>query len=149
MKNTILTTLLAIALVAAPQGARAQQADDGGVSRFLFDYLGNTLTVEVLSPEAGEIHFMRGETGQIRVAANPQGGGFADAALVDGEGQLRLTAVGADRARYLVVVPEHTYVRIKLPGVEVAQTLGGQEPTGVFRWGAAEKAAPSEGARRR
>lgn len=120
-----------VAFLAANAPASAQEVS---TSLHQFNYYGNDLLVEVLSPSAGELHVIRGEAGLIRVRS-AAAGGFTAAGLQDNGRHLSLTAVGGERGLYLVVVPDNAYLRVALPGIVTTQTVGANESTAIFRWG--------------
>jgi hypothetical protein len=118
---------LITAALFVPQMAQAQ------VARRLFTFLDNDVTVEVATDAPGTLQIVRGEDGQIDVAARVPGG-LSSAALGGRESdRLRLTAVGGSRADFIVTVPEDTYVRVYLPNHKagsLASTRGG----GSYTW---------------
>jgi hypothetical protein len=132
MKNT-LAFLLAAAL---PAAAGAQQ----DVNRRTFTFLENHLEVAVLADAPGVLQVVRGELGQLEVAGRASEG-FAGYGLGGHlTRQLRLTAVGAEAAEYLVVVPEHVNVRVHLPDGTSAD-LPPRAPAATYRWAAAAPTA--------
>jgi hypothetical protein len=98
-------------------------------------FIGTTLEIEVLAESPGTLRLIQGRAGEIDVSARAVAG-IAGFGLSGGDrGKLQLTAVGAERVEYLVVIPEGAQVRIRLPGNPVAQTLGTLQKTAVYNWG--------------
>jgi hypothetical protein len=121
---------LACLLLATPLVAQERQ-----VARRQYTFLDNSLTIDVLSEASGVLRVLRGEPGMVEVAARAPKG-FPAFAMGGRDGHdLRLTAMGADRVDYLVVVPEDVRVRIRLPDrrqVEIASS----RPAATYTWGA-------------
>lgn len=126
--EVLLATALTL-LAAASAGAQER-----GVSRRLFTFLDNDVTVEVMADAPGTLQIVRGEPGVIEAAARVPGG-FSTFALGGRDGdKLRLTAVGGERAEFIVVVPEEAYVRVRLPNHKKG-SLGSTRSGGTFNWG--------------
>ena len=120
----------------ATAGAEAQH----DVSRRTYTYLGNALTIRVLSDNAGQLQIMRGEQGRLEVAARADRGFPAFALGGRTENELRLTAMGAEHADYLVIVPERTHVRISMPDRRELEVVSSQ-PAASYTWGSTAVAA--------
>lgn len=117
-------------LLAAAAPAAAQEY---GVNRRLFTFLDNEVTVEVTAQTEGSLHVVRGEPGRLEVSARVDGG-MSTFALGGRDGTtLRLTAVGGDNASFIVVVPEDTYLRVRLPNHRNGD-IGASRPGGSFSW---------------
>ncbi|HEX6558109.1 MAG TPA: hypothetical protein VF021_01565 [Longimicrobiales bacterium] len=115
-------------------GALPATAQERGVSRRAFTFLSNDVTVEITSDVPGTLQIVRGQDGMIDVAARVPGGLSSFAMGGTYSDKLRLTAMGGRSAEFIVVVPEQTYVRVRLPnrkGGDVGSTRQG----GTFRWG--------------
>jgi hypothetical protein len=131
-------TLLALLAGLVP----AAHAQEYAISRRTFSFYGNRLDIEVLSTSAGQLQILRGELGRVEVAANADDG-VAGFGLGSESGVLRLTALGARSADFIVVVPERTRIRVKLPGKadwRSANTYGAE----AFSWGATAAAPQPE-----
>jgi hypothetical protein len=138
MRYTIAALALAVLL---PSTAAAQESE---VSRQTFTFLDNWLDVAVLADAPGTLQLVRGSRGRIDVAARAQQG-FAGYGLGgDLTRRLDLTALGADNAQYIVVVPEHVSVRVHLPDGTTA-TVPSRGTGAVFRWLAAPPAEAGTG----
>ena len=122
--------MLVLALVAVPGAAAAQEYQ---TTRRSYTFMDNRLTVTVAAEAAGELHVIRGERGRVEVAARSDDGfpGFGLAGSPYRE--LTLTAPGAGRVQYLVVVPRRVSVSVQLPGERRSRSVSGDG--GVFRWG--------------
>ncbi len=131
MKRFVL--LLAASLCAASSA----QAQEHELSRYSFTFFDNTLTVEVLADMPGQLQVVRGEPGRINVAGRVPGGVPAFALGGREENHLRLTAVGGNRADFVVIVPEDAMVRVKLPEQNWRQ-IGMTQPSGQYTWAASE-----------
>lgn len=105
-----------------------------GTAHERLTFIGNYLEIEVLVDVPGELRLIHGRLGEIVVRANADSGiagfGLAGADNV----KLQLTAIGAERVVYLVVVPEGTRVGVRLPDQPVAQTVGTLQETAVYTW---------------
>lgn len=123
-------------LAVLPREATAQVHRTTETTRASFLFLDHELTIDVLADAPGVVRIIRGRPGRIEVSGSSSGGvvGFGLASRQFPE--LALTAVEAERVIYLVVVPEGTYVRLRLPDRDVAETLGALENAGTFEWGA-------------
>ncbi|MGQ0814124.1 MAG: hypothetical protein ACT4O1_06625 [Gemmatimonadota bacterium] len=112
-------------------------AQEWGVNRRLFTFLADEVTVEVNAESEGTLHVVRGERGRLDVSGRVLGG-LSAFALGGRDGSvLRLTAVGGDNADFIVVVPEDTYLRVRLPNRKNGD-LGSTRPGGTFKWPAAD-----------
>lgn len=125
----VLTLLLAL----LPLQAAAQEYQ---TTRRSYTFMHDRLTVTVSPGAAGELHVIRGERGRVEVAARSDDGfpGFGLSGSPFRE--LRLTAPGAERVQYLVVVPSRVSVSVQLPGDHSSRSVS--MDGGTFRWGATE-----------
>lgn len=130
--------ILAVSLL-LPAAASAQELE---VNRRTYNFLENRLEVAVVAEAPGELQIVRGQRGRIEVAARSPGGIAGSGLGGDLTRQLRLTAVGPVEAQYLVVVPEHVNVHIRLPDGESA-SLASHAASASFSW----DAAPARGIR--
>ena len=106
------------------------------VARQSYLFLGRSLTIDVVSPIAGELHVVRGGGSRLEIAGRAIDG-FVVSGLAERAGdRLRLVAVGSDRVEYVVVVPENVRVRVNLPGRHLSESLGGRQPVATYEWGA-------------
>jgi hypothetical protein len=136
-------TLLVLSLVLA--AAAPATAQERGVNRRFFTFLANEVTVEVTAQSEGTLHVVRGEEGRLEVAARVDGG-MSSFALGGRDGStLRLTAVGGENVDFIVVVPEDTYLRVRLPNSRSGE-VGSARPGGTFSWGSPD--GPSSSASR-
>jgi hypothetical protein len=128
MRRTI-TALAALALV-LPAPAAAQELE---VTRRSFNFLERWLDIAVVADAPGVLQVVRGARGKVEVAARAEQG-FAGYGL-GGEltRRLDLTAVGAQNAQFIVVVPEHVSVRIFMPDGTSA-TVQSRETGASVRW---------------
>jgi hypothetical protein len=128
MKSSI---LLALALVLGANASAAAQ--EWGVNRRFFTFLDNEVTVEVTAETGGRLQVIRGEQGRIEVAARVEGG-MSSFALGGRDGStLRITTVGGQNADVILVVPEDTYLRVKLPNSRTGE-VASSRPSGTFDW---------------
>ena len=133
----------AVALAAAP----AVHAQEWDVTRRSYTFLDDRLIINVIADASGELQVVRGELGRVEVAARSNDGfpGFGIGGDITRE--LRLTAVGADRVQFLVVVPEHVRVTVRVPGGGET-TLASRAQSGRYTWQppGAELAGPAPNA---
>jgi hypothetical protein len=104
------------------------------VARRQYSYFDTNLTIDVLSEASGVLRIVRGEAGILEVAARAPKGFPAFALGGRQSDELRLTAMGAERVDFLVVVPEDTRVRVRLPDrrhLEIASS----NPSATYTWG--------------
>lgn len=133
-----LTITGCVALLAAAVPVSAQQ---WGVTRRVYTFLDTELTVEVVMEAPGTLQMVHGLGGQVEVMGRALHG-MAASALSDKNGAtLRLTAVGADRAQYTVVVPNNVYVQVKLPDRQVTETFSTMAGAKTYTW----QATPGQG----
>lgn len=122
--------LAALALLLAAPALSAQEYE---TTRRSFLFFGRDLAIEVSADSPGAIQVIRGEPGRLEVAAQAEDGLTAFALGGLSGNRLRLNALGAANASYIVVVPERVHVSIQLPG----QAYGARfpdEPGAVLRW---------------
>jgi len=118
-------------------------AQEHEVARRTFTFIGNDLTIEVVGQSPGRLHLVRGQPGLIEVAARTTDGIAGFGLTGDARDRLKLTAVGAQRVTYLVVVPSDLRVRVVLPEQPVAEVFGSLDQAATYSWrGAAEPPAP-------
>jgi hypothetical protein len=135
-------TIAAVAAALALVSAAPLQGQQREINRALFTFGKTTLTVDVSVDTEGTLRVIRGQRGEIRVAARAVDG-FADFGLKDRRGNvLQLTAVGTDRVDFIVVVPENVRLRVRLPDRPVSETFGMNQPVGTFSWAATPLPAP-------
>lgn len=129
MRVSVATLLLALLLPVAAAG------QEYATTRRSYTFLDDRLVVNVLGRAPGELQLMRGEPGRVEVAARSTDGfpGFGLGGNLTRE--LRLTAVGADQVRFLVVVPEHVRVTVQLPDGASA-SVPSRAPATSWSWGA-------------
>jgi hypothetical protein len=139
MKYSILLAGLISVASALPVSAQ-----EPGVSRRLFTFLDDRLTVEVQADRPGSLQIVRGEPGLVDVVARVPGGVSAFAMGGRDGDALRLTAVGGDKADFVVVVPEDAYVRVRLPNKKGTE-IGSTRPGGTFSWPSDEKTTNAGG----
>lgn len=127
---TKLFVAAAAALLVGAHGAAAQERE---VTRRTYTFLHDQLVINVIADAPGELQVLRGERGRVEVAARSADGfpGFGLGGNITRE--LRLTAVGAERVSYLVVVPENVRVTVRLPAGGEA-SLASRAPSGQYRW---------------
>lgn len=134
--NTIQTFRAALVLAAgaaiglAPASAEAQE---WGVVRRTFTYVDSRLLIDVRADIPGELQIVRGGFGQVEVAARADQG-LAGMALGRRD-ELVLTAMGAGRVQYLVMVPDNARVRVRVPGQRISQVFGPFSGQARYRWG--------------
>jgi hypothetical protein len=114
-------------------GAAATPASAQDVTHRSYTFLDHTLAIEVLGESPGVLHVVRGGPGRLEITARSDGGfpGFTIAGA--SRDRLRLTAVGARRAEYMVVIPEHVQLQVRLPGRHAERMPGGRFMT--YEWG--------------
>lgn len=129
--RSLASTLFLLAAVNLPG-----HAQEPGVTRERFAYLGSTLEIKVLTEAPGTLRLIHGQPGEIDVSARAIGG-MASVGLSGGDtGSLNLTAVSGERVEYLVVVPEDVRVRILLPDRPVAEVFGARKSAETYSWNA-------------
>ena len=104
------------------------------VARREYVYFDTNLTIDVMSEASGVLRILRGEAGILEVAARAPKGFPAFALGGRQSDELRLTAMGADRVDFLVVVPEDVRIRVRLPDrrhLEIASS----NPSATYSWG--------------
>jgi hypothetical protein len=110
MKGIVAPTIAAAVLLTLAAEASAQD-----FTRRQFAFFERQLAIEVSPASAGALHVVRGRAGQLEIRSRSTGGFAAYGLGGLTRDRLRLTPVGAERAEYLVVVPEHVRVRISFP----------------------------------
>jgi hypothetical protein len=102
------------------------------VTRRNYTFLQRNLAIEVEADAPGILHVVRGTSGQLQVAARSDGG-FADFGLAGRpRTHLRLSSVGSNATQYVVVVPEHVRVQVRVPGQPPEAVAGNR--TARFEW---------------
>ncbi len=122
--------------IAVPTHARAQEH---AVTRQTYPFYTDRLDVEVLATSAGRLQIIRGGLGRVEVAAYAANG-VAAFGLSDEPHVLRLTALGAAGADYVIVVPDNTSVSVRLPGQRGFQPSA-RYGSKTYRWNASVEAA--------
>lgn len=113
--------------------------------RHTFSFLGTRLTIAAPGDVSGTLRLVRGTAGRVHVAARAVGG-LAVASLAENGGdRLTLTAAGADRVEYVVVVPANAWVWVQLPGRPLAEVFGPLSDAAAYAWDR-ETAAPRSAA---
>lgn len=126
--------VLLLSAASALPWAAAAEAQNSGITRRAYTFLDDRLVINVVGRAPGELQVMRGEPGRVEVAARSNDGfpGFGLGGRLTRE--LRLTSVGADMVRFLVVVPEHVRVTVQLPDGASA-SLASRSPAAAWHWG--------------
>jgi hypothetical protein len=119
-------------------------AQETEVARRTFTFVNNDLTIEVLGRAPGKLHLIRGQAGQIEVAARADDGIAGFGLAGEARDRLKLTAVGGERVTFLVVVPTDLRVRVELPEQPVAEVFGSLDQAASYSWLGAE-ATPRPG----
>jgi hypothetical protein len=119
---------LALAAAVAPLSAQ-----EYAVSRRAYTFFERGLTIEVLSDGPGALQILRGEPGRLEVAAHARDGLAAWSVAGWYRDRLRLSALGASEADYVVIVPEDVHVSVSLPGERLARSVS-WEPAALLRW---------------
>lgn len=129
-RHYLLAAVLAVCAPLVPADAVAQQ----DVMRDAFGFRGAALDVQIETEAAGRIRLIRGQRSRIEVAGRAPNG-FTSAAL-GGRGvrRLILTAVGSDRADFVVSVPEDVRVRVTWPGAGRPELFGALSESATFAW---------------
>jgi hypothetical protein len=130
--------ILVVALVVLAAPADAQQWQ---VARENFGFAGRALTVQIDVDGEGSLHVIRGSSGIVRVTGRVDGG--MTAAGLTSRGQLTLTGAGDGPVEYVIAVPERVWIDIRFPDRPGAESMGTQERSRTFSWGAAAPPAPS------
>lgn len=107
-------------------------AQEWQVARERFAFAGARLTIHIDADAAGALHLIRGAPGSVAVASRTAVG-FTAAGLAESD-ELTLRAVGAGPVEYLVSVPEHVRVRVRLPGSTYGDAVGGHTRSRSFEW---------------
>ncbi|HKJ92787.1 MAG TPA: hypothetical protein VJ957_06445, partial [Longimicrobiales bacterium] len=129
MKSLIITGCVALLAVARPLAA--QQWD---VTHHVYTLIDTELTIDVLTDAPGTLQLMHGRGGQVEVRGRALHGLAASAMGGNVGATLRLSAMGADRVEYMVVVPENTYVRVKLPDRKALETFSTTSGSASYTW---------------
>lgn len=128
MFRTVMVAALVLAVI-TPAGGQ-----EWDVTRRRFTFIDTRLTIEVAVESSGTLRLIRGMAGHLEVAGRARNG-FTGFALGDRNvPELRLSALGADRVEYLVVVPENVRVRVKLPDRLLAETFGTTQDGATYEW---------------
>ncbi|HSJ15686.1 MAG TPA: hypothetical protein VK939_14785 [Longimicrobiales bacterium] len=123
--------LLALAVMST--AAAPLNAQEYAVSRRAWTFFERGLTIEVLADGPGALQIVRGEPGRIEVAAHARHGLAAWGLGGYRSDRLRLSALGATEADYVVIVPEDVHVSVTLPGEYGARSVS-WEPAALLRW---------------
>lgn len=121
-------------LTLATAAPAAAQRD---VARRAFTFLDDNVTVEVQADAPGTLQIVRGEAGRLEAVGRVPGGLATFALGGRTADKLRLTAVGGEKADFIVVVPEEAYVRVVLPNRKQG-SLTSTRSGGAYTWGGAD-----------
>ncbi len=127
--------LFLAALLALPAPLLAQQSDLSETTRESYTFLGTRLVIDVLTDAPGTLHILRGDGGSVRVTARAKDGFAGMAMSPEDREHLSLTAVGAQKVDFLVVVPSYARVDIRLPKHDVAESFGTLQKIATFKFG--------------
>lgn len=108
-------------------------AQERGVNRRMYTFLDDDVTIEVSAESGGTLQVIRGEAGVLEVSGRAPGGFTAFALGGRNDNTLRLTAAGGERADFVVVVPERTYLRVRLPNRKQGE-LGSRRSGTTYTW---------------
>jgi hypothetical protein len=126
----IVPALIAASLLSLVADASAQD-----FTRRHFAFFERQLAIEVVGPASGTLHIVRGMHGRLEVHGRSDAG-FAGIGLTgQTRDHLQLAPVGAGQAEFMVVVPEHVRVRVRLP--EGVMDVPTTEPATSVQFGAA------------
>jgi len=133
-------TIIAAALTAAAfAGTAPIAAQEQDVARGSYPFFQRSLTIAVNATVPGELQIVRARAARVDVAAlaSPGVASFAMGGWRGGE--LILTAAGAERAVFIVTVPERVYVSVKTPAE--TRSLGAFTPIQAMQWGGNDEAS--------
>jgi hypothetical protein len=116
----------------AAGGATPLHAQEYAVTRESYPFFSRNLDIDVSATGPGRVQVIRGSEGRIEVAAHATGG-VAAFGLTAYPPILQLTALGAVGADYIVVVPQRTDVRVRVPGRSSWSSADPYNPQ-TFRW---------------
>ena len=122
--------LLTAGLLAASVGPAAAQEHD--VARGSYPFFSRTLTISVNAEMDGELQIIRSRAARVDIAALASPGVASFGLGGFNNDELRLTAAGADRAAFIVTVPERVYVTVRAPGT--TRAFGAFLPVETVRW---------------
>lgn len=135
--NRRLIPILVACLAALAGRATAQEQD---VARGSYPFFQRTLTIAVNARVPGELQIVRSRAARVDVAALASPG-VASFVLGGQRGdELRLTAAGAERAVFIVTVPERVYVSVQAPGTN--RSFGAFRPVQTVEWGGVDEERP-------
>lgn len=128
--------LAAAAIAALPQAAASQAVTiPADATRHAYTFQGDRLEIQVMGVPEGSLRLLRGARGELQVLGRaPNGLAGAGLERDGGAARLHLTAVGADRGIFLVVVPSEAIVRVRLAEGEALQTFDPPRSTATFEW---------------
>lgn len=122
--------------IASPVSGQEQD-----VARGSYPFFQRNLTIAVNAAVPGELQIVRARAARVDIAALASPG-VASFALGGWRGdELVLTAAGAQRAVFIVTVPERVYVSVKAPGA--SRSLGAFTPIQTIQWGSEAEATPA------
>lgn len=142
MRTLVLALTIPLALAWSPVFQPEQE-----VKRERFTFIGSSLEIDVAVEVPGALRLIQGQVGEVSVAAQAARGVAGAGFSGTDPGRLQLSAVGAERVEYLVVVPPNAQVRIQLPDRPLAETLGTLKRTAVYTWGVGGSGSGSGGGR--
>ena len=139
MQRIRLVPLIAGAFLgAAFAGTVPLAAQEQDVARGSYPYFQRTLTIAVNASVPGELQVVRSRSARVDIAALAAPG-VASFAMGGWRGnELILTAAGAERAVFIVTVPERVHVSVRTPGAN--RSLGAFTPVERIEWGGPEEA---------
>jgi hypothetical protein len=137
---SVVILTLAISAIASPGEAQQWQ-----VAREHFAFAGRQLTVHVDVESEGSLHVIRGSSGLVRVSGRSEGGMTA-AGLTAGR-DLTLTGSGPGPVEYIIAVPERVWLDIRFPDRHGNESMGTQDRSRTFFWGASSQSTESHQAR--
>lgn len=114
------------AVLAAPVTAQ-----DRGITRERFPFVGTRLAIQVDVEAPGSLRLIRGQNGSVTVVGRSLEG-VTTAGLAGGD-RLTLTGVGTGPVDYLVSVPEEVWVNLRIPGWSAGRGLG-RGHSGSWDW---------------
>lgn len=105
--------------------------------RRTYTFFGDHLPVEVFGTPGGQLLVMRGGRGRLEVAARARRSVLSAAPPREPGAPLRLGAAGAGWTEWVVVVPEHVHVTVRVPGRDAAVPAS-TAAAAVYEWAAAD-----------
>lgn len=130
---TVIRRLLLVAAAAATLPAAPADAQQD-VMRDVFGFHGSSLDVLIESDAPGRVRIVRGQRSRIDVAGRAAHGLTSAALGGHGVRRLTLTALGGERADFVVAVPEDVRVRVYTPGSDGSELFGALSHTATYAW---------------